>query len=270
MKTFLRLNGALVAVIILLSSVFTGCGVSNSIANPIANRETLYQVSTIDTLLNGVYDGVTDFKTLKQYGDFGIGTLDKLDGEMIEVGGKCYQIKADGKAYPVADSMTTPFASVTYFDTDHQEKLPAGMTFAQFQTYLDTIIPTQNIFYAVKITGTFSYMKTRSVPAQQKPYPPLADVTKNEPVFEFSDTSGIVEGFRTPPFAAALNVSGYHLHFLNDAKDAGGHILDFTVKDATVYIDYTSNFMMSLPGSNDFYNLDLSKDQQAVVTKVEK
>ncbi|MFC2032792.1 acetolactate decarboxylase, partial [Chloroflexota bacterium] len=36
-----------------------------------------------------------------------------------------------------------------------------------------TISNSSNIFYAIKIEGMFSYVKTRSVPAQEKPYPPL-------------------------------------------------------------------------------------------------
>jgi len=35
-------------------------------------------------------------KALKQYGDFGLGTFDGLDGEMIGLEGKFYQVKADG------------------------------------------------------------------------------------------------------------------------------------------------------------------------------
>jgi acetolactate decarboxylase len=256
--------------LVLVPLLAGGCSRGNASVISTSSCDTLTQISTIDTLLNGLYDGVTDFKTVKKHGNFGIGTVDRLDGEVIILDGKVYQVKSDGHVYRVEDSTTTPFASVTFFDTDTQEKLSSGMTFAQVTSYLDSVIPTQNIFYAVKITGTFSYMKTRSVPAQQKPYPALAEVTKNQPVFELGVTSGTVVGFRTPQFASSLNVAGYHFHFLNDAKDAGGHILDFTIKDATVYIDDTPAFMMFLPDSTEFYKLDLSQDQQAVVTQVEK
>ncbi|MBM3713155.1 MAG: acetolactate decarboxylase, partial [Actinobacteria bacterium] len=69
----------------------------------VTNGESLVQVSTIDALLNGVYDGVIDFKSLKEYGDFGIGTFDRLDGEMIGYDNKFYQIKSDGKVYQVSN-----------------------------------------------------------------------------------------------------------------------------------------------------------------------
>jgi len=34
------------------------------------------QVSTIDAILNGLYDGVITYGDLKEYGDFGIGTFE--------------------------------------------------------------------------------------------------------------------------------------------------------------------------------------------------
>lgn len=259
-----------IAIVVIIAVSLTGCS-NGYFWKSVTNGESLVQVSTIDALLNGVYDGVMDFKTLKKYGDFGIGTFDRLDGEMVEYENKFYQIKADGKVYPVIDTMTTPFASVTFFYSDHKIELMSGMSFEELQKYLDKVLPTTNIFYAVKIQGTFSYMKTRSVPAQQKPYPSLAEVTKNQPVFEFNDVSGTVVGFRSPPYVSAINVPGYHLHFITENKNAGGHILDFKVKEAAAYIDETPQFMMILPDSNsDFYKIDLSQDKQIELHGVEK
>ncbi|MDW1878062.1 acetolactate decarboxylase [Vibrio sp. Vb1026] len=43
----------------------------------------VYQTSTMLALLDGIYDGVISFEDLKKRGDFGIGTFDQLDGEMI-------------------------------------------------------------------------------------------------------------------------------------------------------------------------------------------
>ncbi|NLO29340.1 MAG: alpha-acetolactate decarboxylase, partial [Methanosarcina mazei] len=58
--------------------------------------DVLYQVSTIDALLLGVYDGVLPVSDLKTHGDFGIGTFDGLEGEMLALDGNYYQIKTDG------------------------------------------------------------------------------------------------------------------------------------------------------------------------------
>ncbi len=264
----------IVCLLCLFLTAISGCSAELNAEyadNPVAQRETLVQISTIDALLNGVYDGVMDFKTLKEYGDFGIGTFAGLDGEMLGFDGNFYQVKADGIACPVADSMETPFASVTFFNADVEERLPAGINFKQLENFLDGILRSRNIFHAIKITGSFSYMKTRSVPGQQKPYPPLVEVTRNQPEFEFTDVSGTIVGFRCPSYVAAVNVPGYHLHFLTHDGSAGGHILEFEVKEAAATVDYTSGFLMILPGENsDFYSIDLTADKQKELEEVEK
>ena len=260
-------------VVLLLCLIITPLigGCSDYAANPVAQRETVSQVSTIDALLNGVYDGVMSFSDLEEYGDFGIGTFAGLDGEMLAFDGDFYQVKADGKAYVVSGGMETPFAAVTFFDTDLSRPVPEGIDYAQFEEFLGGILPTDNIFYAIRIDGTFSYMKTRSVPGQGKPYPPLAEVTKNQPIFEFNDVEGTVAGFRCPAYVSGVNVVGYHLHFLTETKDAGGHILEFVVDNAVVSVDYTSEFLMILPDENsDFYKLDLTEDKQEELEQVEQ
>ncbi len=262
--------GIAACLLCLLLTPVSGC-FSTHTASPTSQRETLVQISTIDALLNGVYDGVMSFETLKEYGDFGIGTFAGLDGEMVGFDGDFYQVKADGNAYPVSDSMETPFASVTFFDADLSQPVPEGADYARLEEFLDGILPTANIFYAVRMEGTFSYMKTRSVPGQEKPYPPLVEVTKNQPTFEFNNIEGTIAGFRCPAYVSAVNVPGYHLHFLTKNKDAGGHVLEFEVEEAGVSVDYTSEFLMILPGEeSDFYELDLTPDRQEELEEVEK
>ncbi len=262
---------ALALVLLGMLLLYPGVGCVGYADNPIAGRETLVQVSTIDALMMGSYDGVMSLGTLGKYGDFGIGTFASLDGEMIETDGVFFQVRADGKAYQMSGSVQTPFACVTFFDTDREERLPQGLDYSQLQQYLDQKLPTVNIFYAIKIDGTFSYVKTRSVPPQVKPYPPLAEVTKNQSVFEFHNVEGTIIGFRCPPYVTGVNVPGYHLHFITKNKDAGGHVLELTVRDATAFVDDTSAFMMLLPSQgSDFYMLNLAQSQQEEVGKVEK
>ena len=233
--------------------------------------ETFTQVSTIDAILEGIYDGVISFSQLKEYGDFGIGTFEGLDGEMVAIDGDFYQIKADGVAYEVPDSMTTPFAQVVFFDVDKTLELGDETTFKNLGDYVDNELPTENIFYAIKIEGTFDYMKTRSVPGQTKPYPPLVEVTANQPTFEFNDVKGTIIGFKCPPYMDGVGVPGYHLHFLTEDRKAGGHILEIDVADATATFDFTSEYFMILPDdSSDFYDIDLSKDMTEELEEAEQ
>jgi acetolactate decarboxylase len=230
----------------------------------------LFQISTINALLEGVYDGEVSCKALKEHGDVGIGTFSGLDGEMIELDGDIYQIKADGQAYLVDDSTTTPFAVVTFFEPDKSLSLDEDMDYKSLESHLDGLLPTKSLFYAIKIEGDFKYIKTRSVPKQSKPYPKLVEVTKNQPTFEFHNVEGTMVGFRCPLYVEGINVPGYHIHFLTKNKQGGGHLLECIVKEAEVQIDYTPKFYMVLPEQDEFYKADLAGNKQAELEKVEK
>ena len=81
----------------------------------------LYQVSTLQALMQGAYDGVVTFGELRRHGDTGIGTFQSLDGEMVMLDGRAYQVRSDGNILPVPHGQLTPFATVAFFKSG-----PAG------------------------------------------------------------------------------------------------------------------------------------------------
>jgi len=166
--------------------------------------------------------------------------------------------------------MKTPFAIVTFFGPDKTILLDKDMDYDQLKHYLDSLLPTKNIFYAVKIEGIFRYIKTRSVPRQTKPYPPLVEVVKNQTTFEFQDVEGTIVGFRCPSYVKGINIPGYHLHFITKDKKGGGHLLECRTQNMKIEIDYTSEFFMVLAESGEFYKTDLTKEKQKELEKVEK
>ncbi len=234
------------------------------------DKDTLYQASTIDALLDGLYDGDVTFGELKKHGNFGIGTFDYLDGEMIALDGEFYQVKMDGKVYPVDGKMETPFAVVTFFEPDNTIVLNGELDLKQLEAYLDKQLPSKNIFYAIRIDGTFKYIKARSVPRQEEPFPPLVDVVKEQAIFEFQDIEGTVVGFWCPAYVKGVNVPGYHLHFINKERTAGGHLLDCRTETGKIGIDHTSDFFMELPENEEFLTADLTEEKEEELKKVER
>jgi acetolactate decarboxylase len=231
--------------------------------------QQLTQVSTIDALLAGHYDGVISIIKLLEYGNFGIGTFDKLDGEMIVYDGVVYQFKSDGKLYSAEAENTSPFASVVNFISIQSWSF-TNINLAEIETKIDSLITNLNIPYAVKISGKYSYVKTRTVPSQEKPYKILAEVTKTQPVFEWSDQTGNLVGFRLPDYMKGINVPGYHLHFISEDKTKGGHLLECKFDRAVVEIMPVYEFKMILPENSEFGKIDFSKDRSYELKKVEK
>jgi acetolactate decarboxylase len=229
----------------------------------------LSQTSTITALLEGGYDGVTSCGELRRKGDFGIGTFDRLDGEMILIDGVIYQAKADGTVTPAPDSLTVPFAAVTRFKPTATGTVGAAPDYETLKKNLDALRPGGNLFLAVRVDGVFDYVKFRSVPAQVKPYPKLVDVAARQPVFERRFVKGSLIGFWCPEYARTLNLPGYHLHFISADRKSAGHLLDCTWQGGAVATEVISEFHLSLPQTADFQTLKLNGDSSRALKAAE-
>lgn len=208
--------------------------------------DLLTQVATLPELAAGRYDGVITCGELRRAGDFGLGTFDRLDGEMIVLDGRVYRVSSDGVARPAPDSVTTPFAAVTFFRGDGAGTPGAGMSLAELGMAIDRLLPDTSKFYAVRITGRFRRLRTRSVPRQRSPYPRLSEVVRTQPTFDFTETDGTLVGLRTPAVANGLNQAGYHFHFLTADHRAGGHVLVLETGAVTVMFDRTARWKIFL------------------------
>ncbi len=238
-------------LLILVTLVLVGCEQLVPV-----DRDVIYQYSTLDALLTGVYDGDVTYGELKQAGDFGLGTFHALDGEMIAVDNEVYQVTADGAARQVADDALSPFAVLTFFEADQTAELVEPVDCTQLGDYIDTLLPTTNIPFAIKVEGTFAALKSRSVPRQEKPYPPLAEVVATQPTFEFENIDGVMVGFRLPEYVGSANVPGYHWHFLTADRTAGGHVLECTTGRVDIGIDHSDAWTVQLPDGGDFYAVE--------------
>ena len=252
--------------IVILFTLFAGC------TRPAVtqDRETMYQVSTFNALSQGVYDGSETFRALEEHGDTGLGTLAALDGELIGLNGTFYQMKSDGSVVEVNDDATTPFAIVTFFDTDRTIKATNVTSLASYLAALNGTLENRNVMYMFEAHGHFSHVKARSVPAQQKPYPVLTEAVKNQTVSDLDNIDGTIVGVWFPDYMAGVNVAGFHLHFIADDRRHGGHLLDFSAGDLVTAIDETEDFYMALPHDPAFGRADIGKTNDTAVGIIEK
>jgi len=237
---------------------------------PQRHPHEIFQLSTINAVLEGVYDGDMSYGQLKRHGDFGIGTFNALDGEMIAFDGRFWQVRGDGRANPVPDDALTPFATVLFFAPKIEEEVVRPVDLDGLKGIIDSKVSSSNLFCAVRIDGIFASVHTRSIPRQSKPYPPLVDVTKHQPEFDFAHVEGTIVGFRFPDFAAGMNVPGYHLHFLTRDERGGGHLLAMQLDRGRLAIDEESDFHIELPTDPDFLVSDLAGDHRADLKQAEE
>lgn len=249
---------SLLLFLALSAAALGGCGQEASQEETEPDRDTFFQVSTLGALKSGFYDGVVTYAELSERGDAGIGTLEGLDGEMIAIDGDFYQIRYDGKVYDIPSTAIAPFAMVTFFERDMEVAPPGGLDYTGLQDFLNGFLPSQNVFYAIRIEGRFERVQARSVPAQEKPYPPLSEAIAEQAVFELENARGTMVGFWCPAYVGDINAPGYHLHFLTADHEAGGHVLDMRLGEVKVYIDETPEFLLQLPEMEEFLEADLT------------
>src|SRR5690348_11131360 len=145
---------------------------------PVADPDLLYQTSTYSKLSAGDFDGDLTIGALKTHGDFGLGTFNALDGEMVMLDGMVYQVRDDGVPVVAKDDEKTPYAAVTYFDADQTIPISGTADCTQLQAQIDSQLPTLDQPYAIKVSGEFSELKVRAPHTQSKPYPTLTDALK--------------------------------------------------------------------------------------------
>ena len=250
---------------IFLALILTG---SIGLSQTNSHHSDLYMVSTIHALIEGLYDGEITLHELKRHGNLGIGAADAMDGELIVLDNKCYQVKADGSVIILDDRQKTPYATVIQFKPDRVFESAEGMDFPKLKGWLDEQLSNPNMPYAFRIEGEFSYVKTRSVPRQKKPYPRLIEVIKNQPEFEFKNIKGVIVGFRLPEHLDSLGVPGYHFHFLTADRRGGGHLLAFRAGRLHVAAEIATGMKVDLPRSEAFMKLNLTYRNKTEIDQI--
>ena len=220
---------------------------------------TLFQVSTSGALVQGIYQKAVSSKLLLNYGDFGLGTFENLDGEMVVLDSAIYQVRSDGEVLKIMDDVGTPFAVVTHFVADRDLTIENASSFEELSQICDRYRDSDNLFYAFRIDGRFAHVHTRAMKATLDGLP-LAKAAAIQPEFNFKDVDGSLVGIWAPQFSSALNIAGYHFHFLSEDRTKGGHLLECSGENLRVRVERLNDFHLSLPESEEFLRADLTKD----------
>lgn len=217
----------------------------------------LFHVSTLQALSAGLLDGVYPVGQLKLKGDFGLGTYEGFNGEMIFLDGVVYHAYADGRVEVAKDDELCPFAAVVPFSSESLFNITSPMTQPELNTFIASIIPSDNYFYAIKIHGHYEQVTTRAIPLLSRPYPTLSEAEVLEVFFNKRDFNGTSVVLRGPQYTSNLNAAGDHFHFISDDKDFGGHSMNLTITEGTLEIQQIRKFKVWLPDTVDFRAIEL-------------
>jgi acetolactate decarboxylase len=227
---------ALGVAILVMSSGMVGYWMAPGEASAEVDRDSYYQVSTYGRLSEGGYRGMISIERLLEHGDFGIGTVEGIDGEMMVLDGVAYRAGTDLAPVEVPSGTLVPFAMLTYFDQGETTILQEHLNYSTFKDLLDDVLQDK-IAYAIMIEAEFDSITIRSVPGQQEPYMPLVDVVANQTILRLENVSGTMIGYYISEGLGEINVPGFHMHFLSQDLSYGGHVLDVEFSDVRVQID---------------------------------
>ncbi len=227
-------------------------------------------------LLKRLFDGFVTFDKVLSLGNHGIGTTDKLNGELIILDGKAYRVNFEGEVEEVAHHETTPYVTLANVDPAKAFKItiPAGTSYDQLDEQLSELAPEEfqeNYPYAIRIEGTLTQAKLRSIPKLEKPYITLTEVAANQNVFEFENEGFTLIGFWNPSYADAFNPPQWHIHGLNTERTTGGHVLSFIAdQNVEVQLWKLTGFDIRLPDTNEFSQADFEQDLSKEVQKINR
>jgi acetolactate decarboxylase len=220
---------------------------------------TLFQVSTSGALVAGVYDREVTVESILEHGDFGLGTFAGLDGEMVILDGRVYQVQGTGRVSEAGPDAGAPFAVVTRFAPQIETEVGSIAGFKDLEDCCDRYRNSGNIFYALRLDGRFKRVRTRAVNPPQRGTR-LVDAAKAQSEFSFTDIDGTLVGLWSPGFSSAFSIAGYHLHFISSDRQHGGHLLDLEVDRLGLRIEALTDFHLALPASEAFLKADLSRN----------
>lgn len=220
-------------------------------------KAVVWQNMPLIALLNGDYTGSATAAQVAAHGDLGLGAFVNLDGEMVAIAGKIYQVTSDGKVSRPAPTSLLAFAEMVPFRPDRKIALPVGTSFNNIASALSSAMPAVNSSYAIRITGSFSFVEARAPRKQQEPFPPFCKAQQSQAVFHLHKVEGTMVGFVGPAYISALDSAGFHLHFLTNDFVSGGHVLNFQTKNATAELELIDRMEVDFPRSRSFAKVPL-------------
>ena len=219
----------------------------------------LTQISTFTAVRNGVFDGDYTVRQLQQRGDFGLGTFNGTDGNLIAVDNEFYHADDDGIVRKAAAISKVPFAMVVYFKGTGKQKIPTKKSVQEIETYLQSYITAKNIPHAIRIDGKAKSAQVIVYKSQQRPYPPLSDSSIEKKEYKIVNQDVTMIGFWFPDYLDGVNVPGFNFYIINEDRSIGGRLIDINLGHGEVELMPISQLDIKLPHNKRFMEVDLNQ-----------
>ena len=219
--------------------------------------DNIFHYSVMDAMRNSVYDGEITIADLKKNGDFGLGTYNFLDGELLALDGVFYRIAPDGKVIVAEDSRKSPFAAMAFFKFDKKIEIKGGKNMDSFLLALKHLLPSNNQPYAIKIECEWDEISVGgATKVTENDTLGLAEKMKTRPIYTAKRIKGTLVGFYNPAYAGGIDLSPFHFHFISNDKKFGGHLVSGQLSNTVlnILLDEKTGYTLELPKKSKRFN----------------
>lgn len=237
-----------------LFSILSVCSTVNA---QTVEDQPIFHYSVMDAMRNGVYTGALSIEALAIQGNFGLGTYNQLDGEMVALDGVFYRVAPDGTVVKAENQRKVPFASVAFFKADQVFELSNMKNIEMLQQEIMRRLPSKNKPYAIRIESAFKELNVGGAnKLAENDTTGLAELMKSRPLYKKKNVTGTIVGFYHPSYASGIDLSPFHFHFISRDKSYGGHLVSGELSSAKmkVSIDEKPGYQLILPPDNEVFN----------------
>lgn len=217
--------------------------------NKRSSNDRIWHYSMIDVMRRGIYEGSHTVKELKAHGDFGLGTFNHLNGELIALDGIIYRIPPSGKVEVASGDLKSPFSSLTFFKADTEKTISFTGSLEELQEKILPMLITHNLPYAIKVEAKWSNITVGGAePVSPSDTTELATLMKVRPQYKSQNIKGRMVGYFTPSLLSNVDLSPFHFHFISEDKRFAGHLMSGQLKNAEVkiYLNEKSGYDVEL------------------------
>ena len=123
---------------------------------------SLYVSSPVNALVKGILREDKTLKEVLEHGDFGLGTFNDLDGEMVLLDGVFYDLHSDWNTNIADINLETPYACVTHFRPKTSTFVNEELTFDSLKKKINSLFVGLKSFYTIfwkrfsRVTNNFN------------------------------------------------------------------------------------------------------------------
>ena len=231
----------------------------NSAALAAPTENVIEQYGFPLALVNQVYTGDITPAEMLEKGQFGLGTADNLDGELVALNGVVYKIEIDGSLIKAPSNLAAPYMTMFKFNPKKRITLKNVSSLALLGEKLKATMSSKNSFYAYKITGTFNSLKMASAQRVKNDSVPLMEYLKTRVMYTKQNIKGTLVGLYTPDYLGNISIPGMHFHFVSNDYKLGGHLEGISFDEVTVEIEEINKINLTLPQVGKFRAIELKQ-----------